>query len=125
MRAGEETAEQPAVVGLVVDRPGPRSLWHPLVVLPELVWMLALVFGYSLARLFVVDPARGHRFDGSRVLADPYAKLISGNTGNSLLPPLGQVKSHSDLGLPRRRNSLHILKLPELIDHPRTITSNR
>ncbi|WP_371785578.1 glycogen debranching protein [Streptosporangium subroseum] len=24
------------------------------------------------------DPARGHRFDGSRVLADPYAKLITG-----------------------------------------------
>jgi hypothetical protein len=36
---------------------GQRSLWHPLVVLPELAWMLALVFGYSLARLVVVDPA--------------------------------------------------------------------
>ena len=61
MRAGEETAVQPAVVGLVVDRPEPRSLWHPLVVLPELAWMLVLVFGYSLARLFVVDPATGYR----------------------------------------------------------------
>ena len=38
-----------------------RPLWHPLVVLPELVWMLVLVFGYSLARLFVVDPATGYR----------------------------------------------------------------
>jgi PAP2 superfamily len=37
-----------------------RPLWHPLVVLPELVWMLVLVFGYSLARLFVVDPATGY-----------------------------------------------------------------
>jgi hypothetical protein len=37
-----------------------RPLWHPLVVLPELVWMLALVFGYSAARLFVVDPATGY-----------------------------------------------------------------
>lgn len=61
MRAGEETAEQPAVVRLVGDRPTQRSLWHPLVVLPELAWMLALVFGYSLARLFVVDPATGYR----------------------------------------------------------------
>jgi hypothetical protein len=38
-----------------------RSLWHPLVVLPELAWMLALIFGYSLARLFVVDAATGYR----------------------------------------------------------------
>jgi hypothetical protein len=37
-----------------------RPLWHPLVVLPELVWMLALVFGYSAARLFVVDAATGY-----------------------------------------------------------------
>jgi PAP2 superfamily len=60
--AGEDTAEQPAVVGLVVpDRSDERSLWHPLVVLPELAWMLALVFGYSLARLFVVDPGTGYR----------------------------------------------------------------
>jgi hypothetical protein len=38
-----------------------RSIWHPLVVLPELAWMLALIFGYSLARLFVVDAATGYR----------------------------------------------------------------
>jgi hypothetical protein len=38
-----------------------RPLWHPLVVLPELIWMLVLVFGYSAARLFVVDPATGYR----------------------------------------------------------------
>jgi hypothetical protein len=31
------------------------------VVLPELAWMLALIFGYSLARLFVVDAATGYR----------------------------------------------------------------
>lgn len=37
------------------------SLWHPRVVLPELAWMLVLVFGYSLARLFVVVPATGIR----------------------------------------------------------------
>jgi hypothetical protein len=59
--AGEETAEQPAVVDLVRGAADQRSLWHPLVVLPELAWMLALVFGYSLARLFVVDPATGYR----------------------------------------------------------------
>jgi hypothetical protein len=62
--AGEEVAEQPAVVDLVRGRPDQRSLWHPLVVLPELAWMLALVFGYSLARLFVVDPATGYRNAG-------------------------------------------------------------
>jgi PAP2 superfamily len=62
--AGEDAAEQPVVVGLVPGRPDQRSLWHPLVVLPELAWMLALVFGYSLARLFVVDPATGYRNAG-------------------------------------------------------------
>jgi hypothetical protein len=61
VRAGEEAVEQPAVADLVDDRPDQRSLWHPLVVLPELAWMLVLVFGYSLARLFVVDPATGYR----------------------------------------------------------------
>jgi hypothetical protein len=38
-----------------------RSLWHPLVVLPELAWMLALFFGYSLARLVVVDASSAVR----------------------------------------------------------------
>jgi hypothetical protein len=58
--AREDAGEQ---LGAEVAPGGPdqRSLWHPLVVLPELVWMLALVFGYSLARLFVVDPATGYR----------------------------------------------------------------
>jgi hypothetical protein len=60
MTAGDETAE-PRVADLVAGDPDQRSLWHPLVVLPELAWMLALVFGYSLARLFVVDPATGYR----------------------------------------------------------------
>jgi hypothetical protein len=54
--AADETADPP-VTELVRTRPEQRSLWHPLVVLPELAWMLVLVFGYSLARLFVVDPA--------------------------------------------------------------------
>jgi hypothetical protein len=55
--AGEEAIDRrgPDLVGA---EPAPRSLWHPLVVLPELAWMLVLVFGYSLARLVVVDPAR-------------------------------------------------------------------
>ena len=61
MTAGEKAAERPAVVELVGGRSDQRSLWHPLVVLPELAWMLVLVFGYSLARLFVVDPATGDR----------------------------------------------------------------
>ena len=56
MTAADETADPP-VADLVRSRPEPRSLWHPLVVLPELAWMLVLVFGYSLARLVVVDPA--------------------------------------------------------------------
>ncbi|HEV7187521.1 MAG TPA: phosphatase PAP2 family protein, partial [Blastococcus sp.] len=55
MTAGEETTDRP-VPDLAGSRPGQRSLWHPLVVLPELAWMLALIFGYSLARLIVVDP---------------------------------------------------------------------
>lgn len=59
MTAPDEAADAPG------RTPAPpaqrRSLWHPLVVLPELVWMLALIFGYSLARLFVVDPANGYR----------------------------------------------------------------
>jgi hypothetical protein len=54
--ATEDTADA-SVAHLVRTRPTQRSLWHPLVVLPELAWMLALVFGYSLARLVVVDPA--------------------------------------------------------------------
>ncbi|WP_235423539.1 hypothetical protein, partial [Pseudarthrobacter chlorophenolicus] len=35
-----------------------------------------------------------------------------------------QVKSNSDLGLPRRRHSLHILQQPKLINHPRTTGSS-
>jgi hypothetical protein len=56
-----EDAGEPPIADLVTSRADQRSLWHPLVVLPELAWMLALVFGYSLARLFVVDPATGDR----------------------------------------------------------------
>jgi hypothetical protein len=52
---GEETAEHPVAELGGAERRDQRSLWHPLVVLPELAWMLVLVFGYSLARLLVVD----------------------------------------------------------------------
>jgi hypothetical protein len=55
--ASEETTAR-RLPDLVGPAPAQRSLWHPLVVLPELAWMLVLVFGYSLARLVVVDPAR-------------------------------------------------------------------
>jgi hypothetical protein len=58
--ATEDTADR-QVEEVVRGRPDRRSLWHPLVVLPELAWMLVLVFGYSLARLFVVDPTTGYR----------------------------------------------------------------
>jgi PAP2 superfamily len=62
----EQLTERPAGstalgrVGTAAARKRERPIWHPLVVLPELVWMLVLVFGYSLARLFVVDPATGY-----------------------------------------------------------------
>lgn len=58
MTATEDTADRPAE--LLEQRPATRSRWHPLVVLPELAWMLALIFGYSLARLFVVDAGTGY-----------------------------------------------------------------
>jgi hypothetical protein len=56
--AAEETTDRP--VEFLPERAVSRSRWHPLVVLPELAWMLALIFGYSLARLFVVDAATGY-----------------------------------------------------------------
>lgn len=59
MTATEETTDRRSP--FLVGRDATRSRWHPLVVLPELAWMLALVFGYSLARLFVVDAATGYR----------------------------------------------------------------
>jgi PAP2 superfamily len=55
----EDTTDRPA--DLLEGAAATRSRWHPLVVLPELAWMLALIFGYSLARLFVVDAATGYR----------------------------------------------------------------
>lgn len=59
MTATEDTTERPAE--LLREPTAARSRWHPLVVLPELAWMLVLVFGYSLARLFVVDAGTGYR----------------------------------------------------------------
>ena len=59
MTATENTTDRP--VDFLEERGTTRSRWHPLVVLPELAWMLALIFGYSLARLFVVDAATGYR----------------------------------------------------------------
>jgi hypothetical protein len=44
-----------SLAGLVRVPAGGRSVWHPRTVLPELTWMLALIFGYELARLVVVD----------------------------------------------------------------------
>jgi PAP2 superfamily len=49
--AGRQVAE---FVGAPAEE---RSVWHPRTVLPELVWMLALIFGYELARLVVVNSA--------------------------------------------------------------------
>jgi hypothetical protein len=57
--ATEDTTDRPAE--FLQEQPAIRSRWHPLVVLPELAWMLALIFGYSLARLFVVDAGTGYR----------------------------------------------------------------
>lgn len=59
MTAAEDTTDR--ATAFLGGRAAARSRWHPLVVLPELAWMLALVFGYSLARLFVVDAATGYR----------------------------------------------------------------
>jgi hypothetical protein len=59
VRPDEESAPLVGAHALV-DPPGRRPIWHPWVVLPELVWMLVLVFGYSAARLFVVDATTGY-----------------------------------------------------------------
>lgn len=60
MTATEDTTTERSAEFLRGQGEVARSRWHPLVVLPELAWMLALVFGYSLARLFVVDAATGY-----------------------------------------------------------------
>lgn len=59
MTAAEETSDV-SMTGPVMP-PAARSIWHPLAVLPELAWMLALFFGYSLARLVVIDPGAAER----------------------------------------------------------------
>ncbi|GAA3404298.1 hypothetical protein GCM10011577_22740 [Pseudarthrobacter polychromogenes] len=51
------------------------------------------------------------------------AALLGRDTSRGLLPPLGEIKSHSDPGLLRSRQRLQILKLPQLINHPRTSRS--
>lgn len=66
-----EDARAPSQV--IAMTPGERGLWHTFV--PRAA--PGQLYGYRVSGPW--DPAHGHRFDGSRLLTDPYARAITGS----------------------------------------------
>ena len=56
---------------------------------------------------------------------DPGAELRRGDPGGGLVAALGQVERDREAGLAGGRGGLQVLELPELVDHPGTVSGQR